>query len=166
MTALARQAPASELERRLVEALQAGLPLVPYPYAHVAAELGIDEDQVISALRAMLEHGAIRRIGAVPNHYALGYRANGMAVFDVDDDRIAELGPEIGALDFVSHCYRRPRHKPLWPYNLFAMVHGKSRDAVEAKVRQIRQRLGSTCHGSTILYSRRILKKTGLRLER
>ena len=154
------------LERRLVEVLEGGLPLVPYPYAHVAAELGIAEHDVIAALQAMLERGAIRRIGAVPNHYALGYNANGMAVFDVDDDRLAELGPEIGALEFVSHCYRRPRHKPLWPYNLFAMVHAKSRDAVEAKVRQIRQRLGDACRGETILYSRRILKKTGLRLKR
>jgi siroheme decarboxylase len=154
------------LERRLVEVLEAGLPLVPNPYAHVAAELGIEERDVLAALQAMLKRGAIRRVGAVPNHYALGYRANGMAVFDVDDDRIAELGREIGALDFVSHCYRRPRHPPLWPYNLFAMVHAKSRDAVEAKVRQIRHRLGDACHGETILYSRRILKKTGLRLKR
>jgi DNA-binding Lrp family transcriptional regulator len=154
------------LERRLVEVLEAGLPLVPYPFAHVAAELGITEREVIEALQAMLARGAIRRVGAVPNHYALGYRANGMAVFDVDDDRVAELGPEIGALDFVSHCYRRPRHPPLWPYNLFAMVHAKSRDAVEAKVRQIRHKLGDACRGETILYSRRILKKTGLRLKR
>lgn len=155
-----------ELERRLVEVLEGGLPLVPYPYAHVAAELDIDESLVIAALEGMLAKGAIRRIGAVPNHYALGYTANGMAVFDVDDDRIAELGPAIGTLDFVSHCYRRPRHPPLWPYNLFAMVHGKSRDAVESKVKDIRRRLGGACHGSTILYSRRILKKTGLRLKR
>ena len=157
---------AALLERRLVEVLEGGLPLVPYPYAHIAAELDIAEHDVIAALQAMLERGAIRRIGAVPNHYALGYKANGMAVFDVDDARIAELGPEIGALEFVSHCYRRPRHPPLWPYNLFAMVHGKSRDAVEAEVRQIRRKLGDACHGETILYSRRILKKTGLRLKR
>lgn len=156
----------ASLERRLVELLEGGLPLVPYPYAHLAAELGIAEHDVIEALEAMLARGAIRRIGAVPNHYALGYRANGMAVFDVDDERIGELGPVIGALDFVSHCYRRPRHPPLWPYNLFAMVHGKSRDAVEAKVRQIRHKLGDACRGETILYSRRILKKTGLRLKR
>jgi len=154
----------AELERRLVAATEAGLPLVPFPYAEVAAELGLDEAAVIAMLEAMLERGAIRRIGAVPNHYALGYRANGMAVFDVEDQRVDELGPVVGAFDFVSHCYRRPRHPPLWPYNLFAMVHAKSRPAVEAKVRQIKSRLGPACRGSTILYSRRILKKTGLRL--
>lgn len=158
--------PADELERRLVKAIGTGLPLVAEPYAAVAAELGTDEATVIATLEAMLARGAIRRIGAVPNHYALGYRANGMAVFDVDDDMVAELGPIIGAFEFVTHCYRRPRHPPLWPYNLFAMVHAKTRPAVEAKVRQIRSRLGSACHGGTILYSRRILKKTGLRLAR
>ncbi len=158
-------APATtSLERRLVAATGRGLPLVPEPYAEVAAELGVSEEGVLHTMAAMLERGAIRRVGAIPNHYALGYKANGMAVFDVDDDRIAELGPVVGAFDFVSHCYRRPRHPPLWPYNLFAMVHAKSRDAVEAKVRQIRARLGHACRGSTILYSRRILKKTGLRL--
>lgn len=153
-----------ELERRLVAASEAGLPLVPQPYAEIAAGLGLDEAQVIATFEAMLERGAIRRIGVVPNHYALGYRANGMAVFDVLDEAIAELGPEVGAFDFVSHCYRRPRHPPLWPYNLFAMVHAKTRPAVEAKVKQIKKHLGTACRGSTILYSRRILKKTGLRL--
>lgn len=158
-------APATpSLERRLVAATGRGLPLVPEPYAAVARELGVSEAEVLGTLGAMLERGAIRRIGAVPNHYALGYKANGMAVFDVADEQIAELGPVVGAFDFVSHCYRRPRHPPLWPYNLFAMVHARSRDAVEAKVRQIRARLGHACRGSTILYSRRILKKTGLRL--
>ena len=74
----------------------------------------------------MLESGVIRRIGAVPNHYALGYKANGMTVWDVADERIDELGERVGALDFVSHCYQRPRHLPDWPYNLFAMVHGQT----------------------------------------
>lgn len=154
------------LERRLVQAIGKGLPLVANPYAEVAAALDTDEATVIATLEAMLARGAIRRIGAVPNHYALGYRANGMAVFDVDDAMVAELGPVIGAFDFVSHCYRRPRHPPLWPYNLFAMVHARTRPAVEMKVRQIRNRLGAACRGDTILYSRRILKKTGLRLAR
>jgi len=98
-----------------------------------------------------------------PNHYALGMVANGMSVWDVDDTRASELGAEIGALDFVSHCYLRPRAKG-WPYNLFAMIHGHSRDEVEAKRAQIVALLGSDCRASDVLYSTRILKKTGLRL--
>ena len=90
--------------------------------------------------------------------------ANGMTVWDVADDRLAKLGAKIGALSFVTHCYERPRALPDWPYNLFAMVHGNSRDEVEEKRGQIAAILGSACRGSDILYSTRILKKTGLRL--
>ena len=100
----------------------------------------------------------------MPNHYALGYRANGMSVWDVDDAEVAEAGRGVGALAFVSHCYLRPRHPPLWPYNLFAMVHGRSRTEVEAHVAGIAARLGGRHRAHDVLYSRRILKKTGLRL--
>lgn len=151
------------IERELVRATQAGLPLVPQPYAAIAAQLGVGEQDVLRALRAMLADGRIRRIGAVPNHYALGYRANGMSVWDVADESIGELGPRVGELDFVSHCYRRPR-KPGWPYNLFAMVHGGDRVEVERKVEQIAALLGPASRASEVLYSRRILKKTGLRV--
>ena len=99
-----------------------------------------------------------------PNHYALGMTANGMSVGDIEDARIATLGPQVGALDFVSHCYERPRALPDWPYNLFAMIHGTSRDEVEEKRAQIAALLGPTCRAGDILYSTRILKKTGLRL--
>ena len=90
-------------------------------------------------LRRMLDSGAIRRIGAVPNHYALGFRANGMSVWDVDDDRVDELGARVGALRFVSHCYRRPRVPPVWRYNLFAMVHGRDREEAAEKSRRSRR---------------------------
>ncbi len=153
-----------EFDRRLVAAVQAGLPLMPRPYHAVAAALGVAPDTVMARLRVMLAHGAIRRIGAVPNHYALGYHANGMTVWDVDDERVDALGSTVGALDFVSHCYRRPRHLPLWPYNLFAMVHAKNRDKVEAMVEQIAALLGPAARSHEILYSTRILKKAGLRL--
>jgi DNA-binding Lrp family transcriptional regulator len=112
----------------------------------------------------MLAAGIIRRIGAVPNHYRLGYRANGMSVWDLPDERIAELGRRVVALTFVSHCYRRPRRLPQWPYNLFAMVHGHSRDEVEDQVAEIAGLLGDAARRHDVLYSTRILKKTGLRL--
>ena len=115
-------------------------------------------------LRRLLESGVIRRIGAVPNHYALGYTANGMSVWDVPDERIDVLGEAVGRLPFVTHCYHRPRALPLWPYNLFAMVHGKSRDEVEVQVKQIAALLGAESRAHDVLYSSRILKKTGLRI--
>ncbi len=152
-----------DLDRRIVLATQQGLPLDPRPYAVVAAQVGASEAEVLQRIERLRARGAIRRIGAVPNHYALGYRANGMTVWDVDDDRVDELGRRVGALDFVSHCYRRPRHRPHWPYNLFAMVHGRDREEAERQIAIIADLLGDACRAHDVLYSTRILKKTGLR---
>jgi DNA-binding Lrp family transcriptional regulator len=151
-------------DRRIIAATQAGLPLCERPYASVAEQTGLTEPDLMARLQRLQETGVIRRIGAVPNHYALGYRANGMSVWDVPDDRVGELGRRVGALPFVSHAYRRTRHLPLWPYNLFAMVHGRARDDVEAKVREIAELLGSDARSHAVLYSTRVLKKTGLRI--
>ncbi len=152
------------IDRRLIEATQAGLPLTPSPYADIAARIGLTEDEVMDRLRALRAEGAVRRIGLAPNHYALGMAANGMTVWDVDDAQAEGLGARVGALDFVTHCYLRPRALPDWPYNLFAMVHGADRDEVERKRAAVAAILGAACRGSDVLYSTRILKKTGLRL--
>jgi DNA-binding Lrp family transcriptional regulator len=85
-------------------------------------------------------------------------------VWDVDDARIDELGGRVGALEFVTHCYRRPRRPPDWPYNLFAMVHSRTREEVAARVAEIASLLGEACRAHEILYSTAILKKTGLRI--
>lgn len=151
-------------DRRIIETLQSGLPLVPAPYAQVAAKLGITESNLTTRLQTMKDTGIIRRIAAAPNHYKLGMTANGMTVWDVDDAALADLGPLIGALDFVSHCYERPRALPDWPYNLFAMVHGSSQAEVDEKRARIADLLGDALRGSDMLLSTRILKKTGLRL--
>ena len=153
-----------ETDRLILAATQGGLPLVSNPFATVAANVGLDEATVLERFRAMQYAGIVRRIGAAPNHYKLGVVANGMTVWDVPDEEAERIGPEIGALDFVSHCYLRPRALPDWPYNLFAMVHGSERAEVEEKRADIARRLGPACRGSDVLYSTRILKKTGLRL--
>lgn len=152
-------------DEAIVRATQGGLPLVAEPYAQLAASLGIGEPELIARLEAMLADGRIRRIGAVPNHYALGYTANAMSVWDVADDEVDALGAKIGALPCVSHCYRRPRRLPQWRYNLFAMVHGRDRGETEAHRAQIRALLGAALRAHDVLYSTRILKKTGLRLD-
>ena len=151
-------------DRALIVATQGGLPLVPRPYQVVGEQLGISGEEVVARLRALLDAGVIRRIGAVPNHYAIGWTANGMTVWDVADGRVDELGARVGALDFVTHCYRRPRALPDWPYNLFAMVHGDSRDEVHEKAALIAKLLGADCRRSDVLFSTRILKKSGLRI--
>jgi hypothetical protein len=101
----------------------------------------------------------------VPNHYALGYRANGMAVWDVEDAEVDRLGAHIAALGLASHCYRRPRHLPDWPYNLFTMVHGRERAEALRQVETIAAVLGPAVRSHEVLFSTRILKKTGLRLK-
>lgn len=151
-------------DRAIVRATQGGLPLVPATYAAVALAAGLTEAEVIARLAAMLADGRVRRIGAVPNHYRLGYTANGMSVWDVDDAAVDELGARVGALPFVTHCYRRPRRLPAWRYNLFAMVHGRGRDETDAHVEAIRALLAPALRAHDVLYSTRILKKTGLRL--
>ena len=152
-----------DIDRALVRETQAGLDLTPRPYHAVAERLGIDAAEVMRRLAIMLEAGVIRRIGVVPNHFALGLDRNAMTVWDVSDNEVSRLGREIGALDFVTHCYRRPRALPHWPYNLFAMVHG--RWTIDRRQnRAISARLGSACRASDVLVSKRILKKTGLRL--
>lgn len=155
--------PLDDTDRQLVLATQSGLPLVAQPYHHLAAQLGIAAAEVIERLERMLADGIIRRIGVVPNHYTIGYTANGMSVWDVPDAHIDEFGARIGALDFVTHCYHRPRCLPDWPYNLFAMVHGASRAEVFTKVAIIAELLGADC-AHDVLFSTKILKKTGLRI--
>lgn len=156
--------PLSSIDRKLVVLTQEGLPLAPRPYHVLGVILGISADEVMSRLQSMLDKGVIRRIAAVPNHYKLGYKTNGMTVWDVSDDKIHELGTKVGALPFVSHCYHRPRHLPHWRYNLFAMVHGKTKCEVEGYIERIRKLIEADLHGNDVLYSTRILKKTGLRI--
>jgi DNA-binding Lrp family transcriptional regulator len=152
------------IDRLLIRLTQGGLPLVPQPYRDLGNAIGIGEAEVMLRMRRMLDRGVVRRIAAVPNHYALGYRANGMSVWDVPDERADEMGRAVGALPFVTHCYRRPRYLPDWPYNLFAMVHGQTRAEVAEKVAAIEALIGPECRGHEVLYSTRILKKTGLRI--
>ena len=155
-----------QTDRHILIATEGGLPLSPTPYAEVARWLDLEETEVISRLRRMQDNGVIRRIAIAPNHYALGMVANGMSVWDVEDAVAGALGARIGALDFVSHCYLRPRALPDWPYNLFAMIHGPDRETVEAHRNEIKELLGTDCRQNDILYSTRILKKTGMRLRK
>ena len=154
----------TEFDRQLMAATQAGLPLVPRPYDPVAALLGCGGPQVRQRLAELLAAGVVRRIAAVPNHYRLGYAANGMSVWDVDDAQVDRLGELIGSQPAVSHSYRRPRKAGVWRYNLFAMLHGHTREEVLEQAEGIAALLGPVCRAHDVLFSSAILKKTGLRL--
>jgi len=151
-------------DRLIIMATQNGLPLVPRPYEAIAQLTGLSPREVKARMSAMLENGIIRRMGVVPNHYRLGFTANGMSVWEIEERQMDQTGQLVGGLDYVSHCYQRPKCLPLWPYNFFAMVHGRTRSEVEEKVSWIAKLVGSASSGHTILYSSKILKKTGIRL--
>ena len=151
-------------DRLIIQATQAGLPLVAEPYQAVAEGLGLTTQEVMHRIADMQQAGIIRRIAAVPNHYQLGYRYNGMTVWDVDDQHVETLGQRVAELPFVSHCYQRPRHLPDWPYNLFAMVHGKTEQDAAKQTATIAELLGDYARSHEVLYSTKILKKTGLRI--
>lgn len=152
------------IDRRLILETQAGLPAVAAPFDAVAERLAIPVEEVLDRFRRLAGTGIVRRVAAVPNHYRLGYTANGMSVWEVDEAMVDESGRLLAALPWVSHCYRRPPCPPDWPYTLFAMVHARSRAEVEERVADMAARLGGRCRRHTVLYSTRILKKTGLRL--
>ena len=156
-------------ERDLVVELQGGLPITETPYCDVADAIGADVEWVIETITRFERGGKIRRVGVVPNHYSLGYTENGMTVWDVPDDLVGEVGPAIADLEFVTHCYERPRHEGVWPYDFFAMTHGRSEAESERRVDQVRERMGEFFDVADddwdTLFSTRILKKTGIRLD-
>jgi DNA-binding Lrp family transcriptional regulator len=146
---------ASAQERRLAGAVAAGLPLVPAPYASVAAQLGMAEAEVIALLRKMLEDGRIRRIGAVVRHRRLGYQANAMAVWDVPDAIAGELGRRVAADPAVTLCYLRARALPDWPYNLYCMIHGRERGRVLDELARLGEAHGLDAFAHAVLFSTR-----------
>jgi DNA-binding Lrp family transcriptional regulator len=156
-------------ERDLVVAIQGGLPVTETPYADVADALDVETAWVLRTLKRFLAEGKVRRVGVVPNHYALGYTENGMTVWDVPDDVVEEVGPAVASLPFVTHCYRRPRHEGVWPYNVFAMTHGRSEAESDARVREVRETMAQFWDVGDddwdTLFSTQILKKTGIRLD-
>ena len=152
------------IDRQLIVLTQTGLPLTERPYQQLADQLSITAEEVMRRLQAMQDSGVIRRIGAVPNHYKLGYGFNGMTVWDVEDEMIDILGVQVAELSFVSHCYQRPRHLPDWPYNLFAMIHAKTEADANIQIQKVADLLTGHVRSYQVLYSSRILKKTGLRI--
>ena len=115
---------------RLREQLEHGVPLTPRPYRTLAERTGLSEQQVINAVDQWQQQGLIKRMGLVVKHRTLGYRANAMVVWNVSDERVAAIGKAIAATPCVTLCYRRPRRLPHWPYNLFCMIHGVTRERV------------------------------------
>jgi len=151
----------SSEDRTLIKAVQRGLPVVSRPYAEIAKQLDSSEESILSRLKSLINNGAIKRYGVVVRHKELGYTDNGMVVWDIPDDRVEEFGLCIGKYSCVTLSYRRPRRLPQWPYNLFTMVHGSSREEVKQKVEEIVESCGLQDINHTILFSTRRFKQRG-----
>ncbi|CDK98610.1 Protein nirL [Magnetospirillum gryphiswaldense MSR-1 v2] len=147
----------------VLAALGDGLPLCRHPYAALGAGIGMDEGEIIDRLTRLRQSGVIRRFGIIVRHHELGYRANAMVVWDVPDDQVAEIGQRLGRCPEVTLCYRRPRRLPDWPYNLFTMIHGKDRPAVEAAIVLMAGREGVGHLPHQPLFSLRRFKQCGAR---
>jgi DNA-binding Lrp family transcriptional regulator len=153
--------PTPKLDQLLIEAIQDGLPLVPHPYAAIGKRIGMSENEVIYRLSHLLQAGVIKRLGVVVYHRKLGYRANAMVVWDIADEHVDFVGQQIGQFDFVTLCYKRARHLPDWPYNLFAMIHGKDRNMVLHKLDGLVAQCNLSDIPSQVLFSRHCFKQRG-----
>lgn len=162
-TPVAPAQPIGEIERRLISALQEGLPMFIRPFQLIAGRVGTSEAEVLGRIQRWLEDGAIKRFGVVVRHHELGFRANAMLVHDIPDERVSEIGRALAEEQAVTLCYRRPRCLPEWPYNLFCMIHGRERGEVEATIAELRQRHGLENCAHETLFSLTRFKQNGAR---
>lgn len=152
---------ADDADRRLLAALQGGLPLVSRPYAELGARLGMDEAQVLERLARLKQCGVVRRFGVVVRHHEVGYGANAMVVWDVPDAEVTALGRCLAGFDFITLCYRRPRRLPAWRFNLYCMIHGRNREEVHAHLAWLIGHCGLSGIPHAVLFSRRRFKQRG-----
>tara|TARA_R110002167_G_scaffold44089_10_gene132914 strand:- start:61 stop:576 length:516 start_codon:yes stop_codon:yes gene_type:complete len=150
----------------LLAAVAEGLALDSRPYRVLGNSLGMAEEEVIARLRKLKELNIIARFGVIVRHHELGYRANAMVAWDIPDNEVEQCGHAIADYPFVTLCYRRRRAPPVWPYNLFCMIHGKERGTVKEQLAQLRQREGLALYPYTVLFSRRRFKQRGARYDR
>ena len=153
----------SDADRRLIAAIAEGLPLEPRPYAAIARDLSLSEADVMRCLHRLIDAGVIQRFGVIVRHREMGYRANAMVVWDVPHAETAAAGRRLAELPFVTLSYRRPRRPPDWPYNLFCMIHGRDRAAVEALIDLATAEAGLAGLPRAVLFSRRRFKQRGAR---
>jgi len=152
--------PYDERDMAVIKALQGDMPIVSEPYAPAAEQLGMAQDELLAHLEQMQERRLLRRVAAILFHRRAGFSANGMGVWKVPDDRVMELGPQMAAYRGISHCYQRPTYKD-WPYSIFTMAHGRSKDECDAILDSIAEATGiddrATLYSSTEFKKIRLL---------
>ena len=149
----------TDLEKRVIASIQGDIPIVSNPYQVMAEVIGISDETFIQTLQDLTEHGVIRRFGATLRHQNSGFQANAMTAWQVEEERIKEVGRIMASFRAVSHCYRRDPADG-WPYNLYTMIHGKSEADCENTARQMSAKAGVDTY--QLLFSRRELKKISM----
>jgi DNA-binding Lrp family transcriptional regulator len=148
-------------DRALVQKLTSGLPLVPEPFRLLGSDLGITEADVLKRMGALTASGIIPRIGIIVRHRAVGWCANAMVTWDVPPHDVDRAGEILARASGVNLCYRRRRHAQAWPYNLYCMVHAKTRQDALEKIAAAQDRAGLSSYSRQILFSLRCFKQTG-----
>jgi DNA-binding Lrp family transcriptional regulator len=150
----------TELEKIIIAAIQGDMPVVVRPYAQIARELGIEENQLLQALEDLVRRGIIRRFGATLRHQKSGFKANAMTAWKVDEERMDEVGGIMASFKEVSHCYRRDPTDE-WNFNLYTMIHGKDEDHCRKTAAKMAEK--ADVRDYRLLFSRRELKKTSMK---
>lgn len=149
-----------DFDRDVVRATQGDMPVIPEPYAPAAQKLGISQEKLLEHLEGMKERGILRRVAAILFHRRAGFSANGMGVWKVPDEKIMEIGPRMAAFRGISHCYQRPTYED-WPYSVFTMAHGRSKEECDAILDAIADQFGieerATLYSSTEFKKIRLL---------
>ncbi|WP_066635952.1 siroheme decarboxylase subunit beta [Desulfolucanica intricata] len=150
----------TEFEKQIVRELQNGLPLVSRPYQVIAERLGLSEEELMNKIKEFLDRGLMRRFGAAVRHQDLGYVANAMVVWEIPEDQILIVGQKMASFTEVSHCYQRPTY-PDWPYNLFTMVHGQTKEECLAAAKRLSEATGMKKY--KLMFSTAELKKSSMK---
>jgi siroheme decarboxylase len=151
------------LDRTLLATIEDGLPLVARPYHSIAERLGVGENDVLDRLRQLTLSGVVKRFGCVVRHRTIGYEANAMAVWDIADEDVDDIADLFTSNPSVTLCYRRQRHFG-WPYNLFCMVHAKSRSKAYAAIDDLNLIADTGLNPQAVLFSTRCFKQRGAML--
>lgn len=152
--------PLDEADIKIICALQRDLPLVSAPYKQMAEDIGITEDEFLRRMQRLLDKGIIRKMGAVLRHREVGYVANVLCVWEVAEEKLAKIARRMSRHPAVSHCYDRYT-APGWPYNLYTMIHAKSRNECEKIAAELERECGVT--NRVMLYTRKEWKKTSMK---
>lgn len=157
---MAQEMAMTELDKKIVQALQGEFPLVSEPYQVLADQVGISKEEFIRRVRMLEEHKVIRKMGAVLRHREVGFNANVLVAWVVPAEKLDEIARQMADSPSVSHCYDR-NTAPDWPYNLYTMVHGRSREECEKIVTELGRQCGVDKH--VMLYSKKEWKKTSMK---